>query len=374
MNLHIQLSRDKPVYSNHDVVSGQLVLCSATPLQISGVVVTLSGTATTSLKDGRLNEHHELFRRSQRVFPPAAIAQLPGHPGLTIGAGTHRFPFSIPFSQVSECYKTERGETSEVTCASMRRPRSPAVHLLRRLPPSTGTIGTSGEIQYRLDAENCAITFQPLSDPLPRQPPSKQIQSVTLDPEVLGTTQPVSFHIETRLSHGPGLLRRHPIPLQVALTRISSTPCSVRLDDFQTMLVETTQARVQEGAEHLAQVWVVQTVANLGRSMVVERGNRPVWVSSDLWSSHSLPDRATSSFETCNLRRTHRLEVRLGFRFQTSPTLPSRLVVFDFRFPIYLMSASSTQLPATKEKMDLAAHEVTLQEDVAITKGAFVGR
>lgn len=38
-------------------------------------------------------------------------------------------------------------------CASMRRPRPPAVHLLRRLPPSTGPIGTSGEIRYSLSAD-----------------------------------------------------------------------------------------------------------------------------------------------------------------------------------------------------------------------------
>ncbi|KAH8433289.1 uncharacterized protein LDX57_010924 [Aspergillus melleus] len=85
------------------------------------------------------------------------------------------------------------------------------------------------------------------------------------------------------------------------------------------MLVETTQVRVQESVEHLAQVWVVQTVANLERSIPIEHSHRPVWVSSDLWKHHTLPEGATSSFETCNLRRTHRLEVRLGFRFQVSP-------------------------------------------------------
>lgn len=169
------------------------------------------------------------------------------------------------------------------------------------------------------------LAFQPFSDPLPRQPPSKQIQCVTLDSEILGIAQPVSFHVEARLTHGPSLLRGNPIPLQVALTRISPEPCSVRLEDFQTMLVETTQVRVQEESEHLAQVWVVQTMANLGRSLAIESSHRPVWVSKDLWDRHSLPDRATSSFETCNLRRTHRLEVRLGFRFQASSVRKSPL-------------------------------------------------
>ncbi|KAK1140657.1 hypothetical protein N8T08_009970 [Aspergillus melleus] len=332
MELQLQLSADKSAYSNNEAVSGELVLRSAIPVQISGIVITLKGTARSSLKGGRLVERHELFRRRQRVFPPPAIAQLPGHPGLTVGAGTHRFPFSIPFSQVSECYKTENGEEPEVTCTGIRCPPHPTMHLLRRLPPSTGTIGTSGEIEYSLDAEvapagrfqrrertSCTIVFQPLSESLPLQPPSKQIQSATIDPEILGSAQPVSFHVEARLAQGPGLLRGHPIPLQVALTRVSPTWCSVQLDDFQTMLVETTQVRVQESVEHLAQVWVVQTVANLERSMPIEHSHRPVWVSSDLWQHHPLPEGATSSFETCNLRRTHRLEVRLGFRFQVSP-------------------------------------------------------
>ncbi|KAH8433290.1 uncharacterized protein LDX57_010925 [Aspergillus melleus] len=98
MQLQLQLSADKSAYSNHEAVSGELVLRSAIPVQISGIVITLKGTTRSSLKDGRLVERHELFRRRQRVFPPPVIAQLPGHSGSTVGAGTHRFPFSIPVS------------------------------------------------------------------------------------------------------------------------------------------------------------------------------------------------------------------------------------------------------------------------------------
>lgn len=58
MDLHIQLNKQKPVFSNHEAVSGQLVLCNAVPTQISGIIVTLRGTATTSLKEGCLAEHH----------------------------------------------------------------------------------------------------------------------------------------------------------------------------------------------------------------------------------------------------------------------------------------------------------------------------
>ncbi|KAI9036538.1 uncharacterized protein KD926_001749 [Aspergillus affinis] len=417
MDLQLQLNGDKSAYSNHEVVSGELVLRSAIPLQISGIVVTLKGSARSSLKDERFAEQHELFRRRQRVFPPPAIAQFPDHPGLTVGAGTHRFPFSIPvslrsskgparkralfsiwkltsikFSQVSECYKTEDGDTLDVTCTSgIRCPRPPPLmHLLRRLPPSTGPIGTSGEIKFTLDAEvtpagrfksrertSCIIAFQPLSDSLPLQPPSKQIQSVTLDPEILGSAQPVSFHVETRLAHGPCLLRGQPIPLQVALTRTSPSSCSVQLDDFQTMLVETTQVRVREDVEHVAQVWVVQTVANLEQSMPFfehSQDRRPVWVSSELWQNHPLPEGATSSFETCNLRRTHRLEVRLGFRFQVSPMLPSRLVVFVFWFPIYLISASSAKSPGAREKMGCEVYEDAVYKEGLLRKSAVRNR
>lgn len=70
MNLHIQLSRDKPVYSNNEAVWGQVVLCNTVPLHISGIFVTLAGNATTSLKDGRLSEHHEVCtEHSARADP-----------------------------------------------------------------------------------------------------------------------------------------------------------------------------------------------------------------------------------------------------------------------------------------------------------------
>lgn len=49
-------------------------------------------------------------------------------------------------------------------------------------------------------------------------------------------------------------------------------------------------------------------------------------------------------------------------------------MVFDFRFPIYLISAPSTQLTVAKEKIGLPIYEEELYEDAALKKTAVVGR
>lgn len=144
-----------------------------------------------------------------------------------------------------------------------------------------------------------------------------------------------AYEVTAKLLNGPFLVLGRPIPLAVELTGLdSSTDTAPRsrgsvsipasLHDFQTMLIETTEVRARGIEESQTQFRIVQTMANLrhplrSRSDVasdsVNRVTAPVLrcrVDNILWSRYPIPLSLTPSFETCNISRSYKLEVRLG--------------------------------------------------------------
>ncbi|PKX95193.1 uncharacterized protein P174DRAFT_127316 [Aspergillus novofumigatus IBT 16806] len=153
MDVQIQLDKREATYTNQDTVSGRLILHTRSSVDISAIQVTLSGSALSRLHSGRRTESHQLFHKTQRVFPPPSQGNL-DMASFTLGHGTYVFPFSIPFPQVSECYRTStEGKRSRGSCGNLPKKSRQTIHLLRRLPPSTiRGRETAGEISYTLKA------------------------------------------------------------------------------------------------------------------------------------------------------------------------------------------------------------------------------
>jgi hypothetical protein len=146
---------------------------------------------------------------------------------------------------------------------------------------------------------------------------------------------PAAIEVTAKLLNGPFLVLGRPIPLAVELTSLDSStdtaPRSrgsvsvpVSLHDFQTMLIETTEVRARDTEETQTQFRIVQTMANLrhplrsrsdAASNSVNGNTAPVFrfrVDATLWSRYPIPLSLTPSFETCNISRSYKLEVRLG--------------------------------------------------------------
>lgn len=112
----------------------------------------------------------------------------------------------------------------------------------------------------------------------------------------------------------------NPIPLSVELTNIDSD--NIYLHDFQSMLFETTEVRAKGHSESHTRSWVVQTMANLQQPFVPEirdrggDGEELVFsLDRSLWGRYLIPPFLAPTFETCNIRRGYRLEIRLGVSF-----------------------------------------------------------
>ena len=88
------------------------------------------------------------------------------------------------------------------------------------------------------------------------------------------------------------------------------------LNDYQVMLIQRTVTRVgsQSQAQHLFRT--LRTVSNLNLAICFAEMpvNNAISFADDSWGPLSLPADITPTFETCNIARTYKLEVRLGFR------------------------------------------------------------
>ncbi|OJJ03745.1 hypothetical protein ASPVEDRAFT_752573 [Aspergillus versicolor CBS 583.65] len=309
MDVRIHLCKE----SSADAVAGQVVLASDTQLDIATVAIRLSGSATSRVHSGRLSESHQLFNISEQLFPPSKFANSFSCKNVTLPPGEHVFAFSIKLPQTTQHKTSKRSQ----------------------LPPSTGDKSSPEEIKYVLEAtvrqngfgrgllrgrkatRSINIPSQP-NTTLPSQP---QIQAQTRRITSTAGTEPSTCEARAKLN-GPFLVLNNPIPLSVEIANISTD--SIYLHDFQTMLFETTDVRAKGHSESHTRSWVVQTMANLQQPFVPEirdidgtDGEEELVFSLDksLWSRYIVPPALSPSFETSNIRRRYRLEIRLGIRF-----------------------------------------------------------
>ncbi|KAL2838195.1 hypothetical protein BJY01DRAFT_251097 [Aspergillus pseudoustus] len=362
MDLRISLDRPHGVYTNKDEISGHVILRNETQVDIATITIRFSGSAASRLDAGRLAETHQLFKTSEQLFPPREFASSFNPRAVTVSPGQHTFPFSFRFPHASECYKAGLTNGNGRQSGSRR-----AHHLLRRLPPSTGDSTTAEEIKYLLEATvhqdglirgthkaNREVYFHCISTmhlPLRGITDKRSIICLPDLPEPISPrSQAPICEIEATLLNGPFLVLGQPVPLGVEITNFPgvSADHNVSLDDFQSMLIETTQVRAKGSTESITRSWIIQTMANLRQPLTLYYDDiaEPVLgVNESLWSQHVVPIFLTPTFETCNVSRSFKLEVRLGIRFGQD-----HIKIFEFQFPVYIVSLSIPGLEVEKQE------------------------
>ncbi|KAL2812842.1 hypothetical protein BJX63DRAFT_395650 [Aspergillus granulosus] len=328
MEIRICLDRSHAGYTNKDEISGHVVLKSETQVNITTITISLSGYATSRLNAGRLVETHQLFQSNEELFPPKEFSSTFSPRAVTISPGQHSFPFSFRVPHGSECYKA-----SLTIGAGKQTGGRRTHHLLRRLPPSTGDTTTVEEIKYLLEAtvqqdglirgthratrevylhyiSTVHLPFRGITDK----------RSIVCQPELSEPISPRSqepiCEIEATLLNGPFLVLGQPLPLRVKITNLpGSSDHTFSLHDFQSMLIETTKVHARGSTESMTRSWIIQTMANLHQPLALEYDDMAeavLRVDERLWGRHVVPTFLTPTFETCNVSRSFKLEVRLG--------------------------------------------------------------
>lgn len=60
MNVELRLDETEPAYTHQDTVSGEVILHTESPADLSTIVLNLSGTATSRLTHSRRTETHNV--------------------------------------------------------------------------------------------------------------------------------------------------------------------------------------------------------------------------------------------------------------------------------------------------------------------------
>lgn len=107
-----------------------------------------------------------------------------------------------------------------------------------------------------------------------------------------------------------------PISLDVNVINLDLDECKsgVFLRNFQTMLIETTEIRARDFMEVHTRSCVIQTSTRLQNEPQSMAGST-LRFDNGLWSQHCVPLHLTPTFETCNISRSYKLEIRLGIEF-----------------------------------------------------------
>jgi hypothetical protein len=105
------------------------------------------------------------------------------------------------------------------------------------------------------------------------------------------------------------------------------------------MLIETTEVRAHGFVESSIRLHILQTVSNVRKQAYASGtpAGSAVSLDDDLWRHHRLPHSLTPTFETCNISRSYKLQIRLGFRFGLANVMRSLL------FPL-LFSSIRTEM------------------------------
>lgn len=141
-----------------------------------------------------------------------------------------------------------------------------------------------------------------------------------VSPKLSGSTVPLTWQVEIELLNGPWLLLGQPLPLSIKIKKLHGKDCRIYLNSFQTQLIETTQIQARGSSEISQRSWIIQTLANIEQKVCADDSpfGTVTVLSKAIWISHALPSALTSSFEICNIKRSYRLEIQIGFRIGLS--------------------------------------------------------
>ncbi|CAG8154228.1 unnamed protein product [Penicillium nalgiovense] len=317
MEVELTLDQTEPAYTCQDTVSGEVILQTGSPADLSTIFLQLSGAATSRLTQSRRTETHSVCGKIPHVI---------------------------------ECYKTGHWSNKpQITCPNIACWPKRKSHQLSKTPPSIGDSKSLAEIKYSLGVvvsgksavkkvSNCPLSpaiiqqrialnslliiiktryiiFHSFSDPIPNHKPYKQNCFISINPHILDNDSPLSLKIDIELQNGPCLLLGNSIPLSITVTKLGHSRCKILLSAFQTMLVETTQVKAQGTPESSTSTRIVQSMANMNYPIGLEDAptNSRVSLRDTIWAGSRLPPEITSSFEVCNIKRMYKLSLRLAF-------------------------------------------------------------
>ncbi|RAK80239.1 uncharacterized protein BO72DRAFT_371571 [Aspergillus fijiensis CBS 313.89] len=372
MTLNLELEKSKPVYTNHDHITGHVILEPQASINLSQITVTLSGHSICRIEASGHSESLQLFKETRQVLHRYGEFSA-GSKSLTLGSKRYAFPFHVSFPHDPDCHRGHPSDSWE--SKSQREP--PATSRMGQLPPSTGNPSSSTEIVYTLNAsvvvgnvfkqsiqqsqQSRRVFYSPTISPQP--PPSAMaLRRAVVFPCTGASISDTAYLITIELSQGATLSLGQSLPISIQVTRTGPADHNLVLNDYQAMLIEETVTRLRDLTQVQRISRILRTVSNLHHTIFLADtpAGSTVCVSDSLWGGQSLSANIVPSFETSRIHRSYKLEIRLGFN---SGPEKVQTRILEIEFPVSVVAIASASLPPTSPPVG-ARREESLPEGV----------
>jgi hypothetical protein len=344
-------------------------------------------------------EIHRVLYIVQTVFPSQAIQdQAISNSGFTLKAGQYEYPFRLRIPINVSCTKGIAGQGSLLqtinfdTSTGMVDVAKPARnHTKGTLPPSlSGVAGDIALIRYFLKVTVNRPKFYKTNmrseDPFvllpiepPRPPPTKkesfarrkfdfmavEKEKPSLKPflgsifsKKRGPEQselvPKRVSVEIRLPSPPIFIPTVSLPIRILLKKLDDFEGLFILRSLKITLISKTQIRAQDLSRDILDRIVISNETNIQglfkENICLSYGE--LEVDSALWSSRSLPDTISPTFQTCNISRSYKLLIDIGISRVGEEEITSLPLIHDIQVysgipppPKLISAAVQPQLP-----------------------------
>ena len=370
MSVRIQFDNPHTFYTNLDFISGRIILSLTNEETIQAIVAKLEGESRTQLmrplgpgqnstyhgrRDARqavAGENHKILYKVSQVFPSVDPSHhTSGGLSYTLRPGQHEYPFRFKIPLNNGCAdpgSQQMGLGSGFGGLGLGGLQQMQYrHVKKTLPPSLTGFPGEAEIRYyvkvtvqrpSLFRENrrSAIGFKFFPIEPPRPPPTsneayarrpfafqaglashaKKSSMFKKNPSKLSDTAP-SGEIDARLPSPPILTCNEPIPLRLISRKLNESSENIFLVSLQIQLFGYTEVQAQDVARKETSNWVL--LSSNGLSIPIGSPSDPLKTETildkSLWDRIPLPNTVAPSFQTCNLKRSYEMEVRVGLGY-----------------------------------------------------------
>lgn len=118
------------------------------------------------------------------------------------------------------------------------------------------------------------------------------------------------------------LTRYRDIAMHLRVKKLHPYPHDLYLQSFQILLMGYTDIQVGTATSGQRSCWTIQSLSNLGMRIFQGReedeGQIECELDPGLWKGKKLPDDVVPTFATCNLARSYKLDILMGFQCRGS--------------------------------------------------------
>lgn len=378
MSVSIDLDEPHATRTNNCLISGRVNFFVKATVKLLTVHVKLEGESQSRImrcfnpiSGGPATETHKVLYHCQKLFPNSCSGLLPSL-SSTLRAGRHEFAFNFPIPLETDCHNKQQMFPDMGLgnfCLANIRKRGQCDHVKQILPPSLTGLPGLAEISYYVkvtirfssifrDSLRSAAHFKfaPLT-PLSAMCSSDSFKTTRIP---FKFQEKISFKAKNWKNNGLNITNVTPrgelfirlpqptnvicskhVPVALMLRKLNKCSKHLFLVSFTMHVISQVKVKVDGMVRTDSSTWVVANINGLSMEIgsASDEEGTECNISQVLWGQFPIPNSIGPSFRTCNISRSHELDIRVGLGFGTIENeIQPQIIILPFRVPIEVFS------------------------------------